>query len=516
MTVSEKKTEGKVCLVGAGPGDPGLITAAGLDRLRHADVVVYDALANPVLLREAPPTALLIDAGKRAKHHRLTQDQTNDLLVEHARAGRLVVRLKGGDPYLFGRGGEEAVHLGQRGIDIEVIPGVTAGIAAPAAAGIPVTYRGLSSSVTFVTGHEDPTKGEPSVDWSAMAGLIRGGGTCCVYMGVGRLPAIADALVAGGLPADTPAAAVSWGTLPRQRSTRSTLTRLADAMETAGVAAPAIVVIGGVASLDEAGLNHFTRRPLLGQRVLVPRTREQASALRAELEALGAHVIEAPTIRIESPEDWAAVDAAVRAAAEWDWLVLTSTNGVAALADRLEATGLDARSLAGPRIAVVGEATAAALWDRLRLRPDFLPTQGSGAALARELAAAHPLSGQRVLLLRAAAANPDLPRLLRQAGADVTDLAVYRTLPVDQLPVDALAAIESGEVDWIAFTSSSTVRNLVDLLGPRRELLHRIRLASIGPTTSDTLRDLGLPLAAEAPTPSIAALAAALAEAERG
>ena len=350
-----------------------------------------------------------------------------------------MVRLKGGDPFLFGRGGEEAVHLGERGIGVEVLPGVTAGIAAPAAAGIPVTYRGLSSSVTFVTGHEDPTKGEPSVDWSAMAKLVHSAGTCCIYMGVGRLPAIAAALTAGGLTGDTPAAAVSWGTLPPPAE------RAGDA-DDAGRGDGARGRGGPGDRGDRCGRRN---RRAGAQRVCQPPSAGSAGAgppdagagVRAAGRAGGAgsrgdRGPDHPKSNPRPRKQLRAMDAALRDVASYDWLILTSVNGVAAVADRLAAMRLDARAIAGPRVAVVGEATAATLWDRLRCRAELLPEESNGPALARALIASHAMHGTRILMLRAAAANPDLPRLLTDAGAAVTDLAAYRTLPVQTLPAE--------------------------------------------------------------------------------
>lgn len=502
--------------MGAGPGDPSLITVAGLERLRRADAVVYDALANPRLLDEAPPHARRIDAGKRAREHRLTQDQTNALLSDLAREGLFVVRLKGGDPYLFGRGAEEAAYLARQGIKVEVIPGITSGIAAPMYAGIPVTHREHASSVTFITGHEDPTKPESNVDYAALAELIAAGGTACIYMGVGRLAAIRDALIAGALSPDTPVAVVQWGTLPRQRSVRGTLGTIADAVERAGVAAPAIIVVGAVAAIREPSLDFFTRRPLFGQTVLVTRTRQQASKLREQLEAAGAAVLEAPTIEVAPVDDFKAVDDALRRLADWDWLVLTSANAVDALADRLAALGLDARALAGVRVAVIGDATAQRLDERLRVRADFEPRRAVSEAFVEELASRETLAGRRALLLRADVARPALAEGLRAQGCDVTDLAIYETRLAAALPDDALAALREGRVQWVTFTSASTARNLVTLLGEERALLERVRIASIGPVTSEAVRELGLKVAVEAPAAGVEALAAAIVEASGG
>lgn len=479
---------------------------AGLDRLRRADVVIYDALANPDLLDEAPPQALRIDAGKRAKEHKLTQEQTNALLVEHATAGRRVVRLKGGDPYLFGRGAEEAIHCARHGIACEVIPGITSGIAAPMTAGIPVTHRQLASTVTLVTGHEDPTKPDTSIDYPALAALVRAGGTLCFYMGVGRLGAISASLRDGGLADTTPVAVVQWGATPRQRSVRTTLAAAADDIAAAGVGAPAIVVVGPVAAIDEPGLRFYDTRPLFGQRVLVTRTRQQASELRRRLESDGAIVLEAPTLDIR----FAPTDAELTFDA-CDWLILTSANAVEWLATRLDAHDADARALAGPRLAVVGHATADALRQRLGLRADFVPDQSNGDALAREMIDRFGMADARCLLLRGGIASPMLPKLLRDAGAAVTEHTVYDTRLAPALPDAVLDALRNRQIDWITFTSSSTAANLITLLGPERGLIDDIKTASIGPVTSDTMRQLGLPVTVEVTSPDIAALADAIA-----
>lgn len=512
---------GTVYLVGAGPGDPGLITVIGRDLLCRADAVVYDALANPALLALAPATARRLDVGKRARHHKLTQDQTNQLLLDLAREGLTVVRLKGGDPYLFGRGAEECAFLAARGVRCEVVPGVTAGLAAPATAGIPVTHRKTASTVTIVTGHEDPTKGRTSVDYGGLAALIKTGGTACFYMGVGRLPAIAAELTGEGLSPDTPAAAVQWGTLPRQRRVSGTLATLPNAVAEAGLGAPAIIVVGEVAALDEPGLDFFTDRPLFGVRVLVTRTRQQASGLSDRLRDAGAEVIEAPTLELVPPSDWDAVDAALGrlagspAEGGYAWLVLTSVNAVDTLADRLTATGRDARALAGVRLAVVGRSTADALQTRLAVRADLLPERFTAASLADEMAAHGGLSGSRCLLLRADIARPGLPRALADAGAEVDEAVAYETRRPATLDAAALDALRAGDIDWITFTSSSTARNLHGLLADEAALLAGVSTASIGPATTDTLRGLGLGPTVEAPAATLDALVAAVAGTHR-
>lgn len=519
--VSNKKV-GKVFLVGAGPGDAGLITVRGLEVLCRADIVVYDALANPVLLREAPAHAELIDVGKRAKEHKLSQDQINQLLVDkavaplsHRRKDQsdeppTVVRLKGGDPYLFGRGAEEAAYLARRDVECEVVPGVTAGVAVPAYAGVPITHRQLASTVSFVTGHEDPTKSDSSVDYAALAQLIRAGGTACFYMGVGRLSAICQSLQQHGLDNDWPVAVIQWGTRSKQRSLRSTLTNAAADVQAAQLGAPAIIVVGKVAAIDEPGLDFFQRRPLLGQTILVTRSRQQASDLSRKLIELGAEVIEAPTIELVEPTDWTHVDPTLKRIHDFDWLVLTSVNGVAALAQRLAALDLDARHLAGVKLATIGDATAHALQQQLGVRADLIPTRFVAESLAGEMIAKHGVKGKRCLLLRADIARPALPKLLTEAGAEVIDLAVYETKTAEALPNEACDALQNGDIDWVTFTSSSTVRGFAALLKGKCIPTPNFKIASIGPITSQTVSEIGWEVAIEASQSTIGGLTDAL------
>lgn len=496
-------------LVGAGPGDPGLITVRGLDWLSRAEVVIYDALVNPDLLVAAPEAAERIDVGKRARAHKKGQDEINALMADKARAGRLVVRLKGGDPFLFGRGAEEAAYLAERGIAVEVVPGLSAGAAAPAAAGIPVTHRHIASTVTFVTGHEDPGKEASSVDYAALATLIAAGGTVCFYMGISRLASIAEQLiVAGALPA-VPAAVVQWGTLPIQRSVRSTLADVAADAQRAKVWAPSIIVVGKVAGLDAPGLDSFIRRPLFGRTILSTRPRDQAGELHDRLGELGAAVLDAPAIAI-ADADPAPIDAALRQVGGYDWVVFTSGNGVAAAAKRMDVLGLDARALAGVRVAAIGSATATAVREALGVRADLVPGKYVAETLAAELTG----KGRRFLLLRADIARPTLPEMLREAGGEVDDVVAYRTVTPSSLPAAAVEALREKRVDWVAFTSASTVRGLVSLLGDEAALLDDVRIASIGPVTSDAVRAAGLAVAAEAARSDVGGLVDAIVAAQ--
>ncbi len=506
----DKPRVGKVYLVGSGPGDPDLTTLKALRLIRQADVIVFDALANPFLLSEARQEAELIDAGKRAKAHKLTQDQTNDLLVEKAGQGKVVVRLKGGDPYVFGRGSEEAIYLHNRGVPVEVVPGITSAIAAPAYAGVPVTHRGIATTLTLITGHEDPSKSQAQVDYRALSLLAQQGGTLCFYMGMGRLQVIVEELHRHGLSLDTPAAVVQWGTLPVQRSVRTKLRDLQAEVDRAGLSAPAIIVIGPVVDVDPQGaLRWFEHRPLFGKTIVTTRTRHQASQLRQQLEACGAQVLEAPTIGIAPPDNWAPLDGAIRQIKGYDWLILTSVNGVEGLRGRLVAMGLDARHFAGVKIAAIGDATAAAL-HAMGLRPDLVPTEFVAESLAAGLIASEPMEGKKVLMLRADIARPALRERLTQAGASVEDLCIYQTVASKDLPEDVWQALRDGRVDYVTFTSSSTVRNFVELLGREGSVLDGVKIASIGPITSATVRELGLKVAVEAERFNIAGLVEAI------
>jgi uroporphyrinogen III methyltransferase/synthase len=495
---------GFVSLIGAGPGDPGLLTLRGAEALASADVVVYDYLANPALLAHAPSDAERIYVGKKAGCHTLSQDEINALLVERGLAGQRVARLKGGDPFVFGRGGEEALALVEAGVPFEVVPGITSAVAAPAYAGIPVTHRGLASSFAVVTGHEDPSKEETALDWPRLA---TGVDTLIFLMGVGNLRQIVEQLVAHGRPADTPVALIRWGTMPDQQTVSGTLANIRERVEAAGLRPPAVTIVGPVAGLCE-NLRWFEDRPLFGQRVLVTRTRQQASALSNRLRALGADTIDLPTIEIAPPEQWAPLDSAIGELSSYDWIVFTSVNGAAAFWERLGHAGLDVRALHGVRLAAIGPATAAAM-ESHGLRADYIPAEYVAEAIASGLGNVH---GLRVLLPRADIARPALADLLRKAGAEVVEVAAYRTLRPD---VDASELHDLlTSITVATFTSSSTVRNLgamardagLDL--PRA--LADVTVACIGPITADTAREMGLSVQTVAEEYTIEGLVAAL------
>lgn len=497
---------GKVFLVGAGPGDPGLITLKGLECLGAADVVVYDRLAAPGLLDAARPDAELIYCGKSPGHHELAQDQINRLLVEKAKEGKIVCRLKGGDPFVFGRGGEEALELHRHGLPYEIVPGVTSAIAVAAYAGIPVTHRGIATSFAVVTGHEAPSKPETQVQWQKLATAVD---TLVILMGVGNLWQIVAGLTSGGRPADTPVAIVRWGTLPEQTTLVSTLGQIVQDAATAGVAPPAAIIIGEVAALRPK-LAWFDNRPLFGRRGLVTRTRQQASELSALLRQEGAIAIEMPVIQIVPPDSWEPVDRALEAMESFDWLVFTSANSVTALTDHLAALELDIRALKGPRIAAIGPKTAAAA-TAAGLRVSLCPEEYVAEALLEALAA-EGLESKRILLLRAAQAREILPQRAAAAGAEVVVAAVYQTLPVETLDPEALRTLEQGEVDFVTFASSSTVTNFAQALGQERAraLLENVCVACLGPITAATARELGLTPAVVPDEYTIEALVAAL------
>ena len=498
-------TEGRVYLVGAGPGDPGLLTVRGRELLAQADVVVYDHLAAPCLLDHARPDAERIYVGKRAAAHTLGQQDINQLLIDRARGGAEVVRLKGGDPFVFGRGGEEALALVEAGIAFEAVPGVTAGVAAPAYAGIPVTHRHMASSLGLVTGHEAPEKDGSSLHWQALADWS---GTLVFYMGVSNLESICRRLVAAGLDPYTPVAVIRWGTTTRQQVETGTLDTMPDVARAAGLKPPAVIVVGQVVALREK-LGWFERRPLFGRRIVVTRARAQASALAAGLERLGAEVIELPTIRIAPPDDPAPLERAVRELASFDWIVFTSVNGVDAFCAALHGAGLDARALAPNRLCAIGPATAERL-GRFGLRPDACPAKYTSAQIVETLVEAEDLAGKRILCPRADIAPPDLPEALSARGAVVRSVTAYRTVPEDSDANRWAEIISDGPVDWITFTSSSTVKNFFSTVPPEGLRARPARIASIGPVTSATVEEFGFAPEVEADDHTIPGLIEAI------
>jgi len=478
---------GRVFLVGAGPGDPGLLTLKGRDCICWADVLIYDYLAAPALLTHAAEKAEKIYVGKKGGDHTLSQEGINALIVEKARAGHTVTRLKGGDPFIFGRGGEEAQILAEAGIPFEIVPGVTSAIAAPAYAGIPLTHRRLVSTLTFITGHEDPARSDSRIDWQALAA---GGGTLVFLMGVKNLPHIVRSLSENGLSLRTPVALVRWGTTAHQVTITGCLENIVQRVAEAGLKAPAVIVVGDVVSLRKE-LKWFENRPLWGCRVVVTRARQQASDLTTRLSALGADCLEVPTIEIVPPENWQPLDQAIRQIDTYDWIVFTSVNGVSFFFDRLFAAGRDARILGGLQTAVIGPATAR----RLRnygITADVIPENYHAEAVAAAFAHQR-VADKKILLPRARQARPVLPEELTRMGAEVHEIAVYDTRLAEDDQRLLVNALENEQIDMVTFTSSSTVKNFRRLLPDNRfkNLTRNLTIASIGPITTRTAGELG-------------------------
>ena len=479
---------GTVFLVGAGPGDPRLLTVGAMECMKRAEVVVYDHLADESILSYAPADAELIYVGKQSCKHTMRQEDINVLLADKAAEGKTVVRLKGGDPFVFGRGGEEALLLLERGIPFEILPGVTSAVSVPAYAGIPVTHRGVAVSFAVVTGHEDPTKAHSNIRWEHLA---TGVDTLVFLMGVANIPVITKKLIEHGRPADTPAAFIRWGTHPEQETYVTTVGEAAETVVRAGIRPPAIFIVGDVVKLRDK-LRWFDRpatRPLFGKRILVTRARVQASALTEKLTALGAACIEAPVIRIAPPADgYAALDGAIAELNAYQWLIFTSVNGVEHFFARLHAAGKDTRALGYARVAAIGAATSAAL-RAFGIRADLVPPEFRAEAVAEELRPLLPPRA-RILLPRAQEARDVLPDTLRAHGATVDVVAAYETVP--ELEDAALAQrLTRGEIDMVTFTSSSTVKNLVKMLGNITPL-QQVKIACIGPVTADTARSFAL------------------------
>ncbi len=499
-------SEGKVFFVGAGPGDPELITVRGRQLIESADAVVYDALANSALL---PPGARetgrpeLYYVGKRGgAKDSVSQQEINELLVRLAREGKRVVRLKGGDPFVFGRGSEEAQAMNDSTVGFEVVPGITAGIAAPMYAGIPVTHRGLSTSVTFVTGHEDPSKPHSQTNWSALA---KSGGTIVLYMGVKTLSNITRALIEGGMPSEMPAAAIQWGTHPKQRTVVATLDTIASKAVEQNIAAPSIIVIGwSVVLRDE--MNWFEQRPLFGKRIVVTRATQQAHALSDKLRDLGADVLEMPATQI-ARLDLSPLREAIRDLSRFQWLFLTSQNAVSIFWEQLLGESKDARALAGLKIAAVGPATAGALLEH-GIAVDVIPDRFVAEGLLDALRERDDIAGTRVLYVTSEGAREVLPRGLEEIGADVDVLECYRSIIDGRGAAKLVRAIEGGTVDLVTFTSGSSVRGYVDAVGD--EIATRVPAASIGSQTSEGVREAGIELKIEAKEATIDGLVSAV------
>jgi len=500
--------KGKMILVGAGPGDLDLITVKGLGAIRKAEVLVYDYLVPVELLSYAGKDCEKIYVGKKAGCHSMSQKEISRLIVEKARQGRLVVRLKGGDPFVFGRGGEEALAALEAGVEFEVIPGVTAGVAVPAYAGIPVTHRGITTSVTFVTGHEDPDKEGSGIDW---AGLGSGSGTLVFYMGVGRLGKIAANLIGQGRAPATPVAVIHRGTTEHQKTVIGTLENIESKVVEAGLEPPAVVVVGEVVGL-RGKLDWFETRPLFGRTVIVTRSREQASEFSGLLREQGARVIELPTIGIGPGPDPQSVKKALLRLAEYDWIVFTSANGVRIFLDALRRENLDVRAMGRAGLCAIGPATAAAL-EASGLKVDLVPEAYAAESVVDALGSQGDLSGKRVLLPRAEIARKVLPERLRALGALVDDIALYSTQIEQPENLDQVRQqLAAGEIDLVTFTSSSTVENFAALAGGKalRAAAERTLFASIGPITSAKAEEYGLKTAIMPETYTITALSEAI------
>lgn len=477
---------GKVSLVGAGPGDPGLITAKGLKLIQESDVVIYDRLANPALLVHASPDAELIDVGKIPGRTRLRQPEINNLIIEKALEGNSVCRLKGGDPFVFGRGGEEALALVEAGVPWEVVPGVTSAVAAAAYAGIPVTHRGLATSVTFITGSEDPEKPESQINFESLAKMT---GTIVFMMGWSALPDIAAQLIAAGMSPERPASIIMWGSWNRQRAVSGPLSNIAAIATEAGLSSPAAFVIGEVTEL-RSSLQWFDNKPLFGKKILITRTRSQVSRFRSLLEAEGAECVEFPAISIVPVEDPSQLDAALSNISSYDWVVFSSSNGVRGVSERMDALGMDSRAFAGVQVAAVGPATGVTVKELLGISSDLVPEEYVSEAVVSALTELG-VDGSRILAIRSDLGRDALEKGLEGAGASVDAIVAYQTVAPDDSAARAKEAFESG-LDVTTFTSSSGVDNLLNLLDGETDLINATIVACMGPITAARAEERGL------------------------
>ena len=479
------RATGMVYLVGAGPGDPGLITVKGLECIRKSDVVIADYLADEKLLEESPPHAERIHVPWRPGR----QEEINDLMVSHWEAGKIVVRLKGGDPFVFGRGGEEGLHLERNGIPFEVVPGITAAVAVPAYAGIPVTQREITSTMTIVTGHESPDKARTDLDWDALAKRI---GTLIFYMGARNLPVIVERLIYHGRSEVTPIALIQWGTTPAQRTLVGTLGDIVSRARANSFSPPVLIIVGEVVALRRH-LNWFESKPLFGTRVLVTRAKDQSGDLSEALIRMGAEPVEAPLIRIEEPDDWSAVDAALSNISSFNYVVFTSVNAVKAFFDRLKRNGLDSRALAGLSVAAVGQNTSGVL-SKYGIEADYCPDVFSANKLVETLVESNNLKGSRILFPASDLAGPAVTEGLSRAGAFVTRVSIYRTVMENVLSAEIVSMLENQKIHVAVFASSSTVSAFTRAVRSDKliQLTKGIRIVCIGPTTADTAIEAGL------------------------
>lgn len=478
---------GKVYLVGAGPGDPKLITLKGIECLHHADVVIYDLLVNVKLLECAPPHAEKIYGGKMAGEQERQQSEINDLMIQHARTGKTVVRLKGGDPFVFGRGGEEALMLADAGIDFEIVPGISSAIAVPAYAGIPVTHRGYASSVAIVTGHSAALGSDSPVRWEQLATAVD---TLVVLMGIGHLRQITERLINHGRKPETPTVLIHWGTTPKQETLEGTLADIAQKAESVGFDSPAAIVVGEVNTLRDE-LRWYDRKPLFRRKIIVTRARAQISDLAEVLESYGAQVIQFPTIEIQPINDNADLDAAIAQLGKYNWIIFTSVNAVEIFYCHLRKKGRDTRLFGNARVCAVGSKTVEAL-DKIGIRTDFVPSQSKSAAIAAEL---ESVTGQYILVPRAKIASDELPNGLRERSAIVDVIPVYDTVKAgaerrEEIEVNLL----NGKIDMVTFTSASAITNFLEMFKRHSPaaLLDNVHTAVIGPSTASTAQQSGL------------------------
>jgi uroporphyrinogen III methyltransferase/synthase len=499
---------GKVYLIGAGPGDPGLITVKGLDCVKKADVIIYDYLANERLLEQRRPDAELIYVGKQGGRHTLPQEEINSLIVKKSLEGKVVARLKGGDPFIFGRGGEEAEELVDRGISFEVVPGVTAATSVPTYAGIPLTHRDHTASVAFVTGHEDPTKPESKIHWDKLA---TGVGTLVFFMGMKNMQNIVDNLVLNGRSAETPVAVIQWGTRTDQRVVVGLLKDIVLKVREAKLGAPAIIVVGDVVRLREK-LNWYESKPFFGKRIVVTRSRDQASVFAEKLIDLGATTIEFPTIDVVPPSSWDELDGSIHSIESYNWIIFTSANAVKFFMDRLRGLGKDLRMLKGISLCTVGPKTAEAL-ESYGLRADLVPTEFKAEGVLAALGGV-AVKGLKFLIPRAKVAREIIPDKLRELGADVTVATAYENVkPVADVE-RTKKLFENRKIAAVTFTSSSTVHNFIEILGQKeyKTLMQGVVVACIGPVTAKTAEEYGLKIDIMPKEYTIPALVAAMAE----
>jgi uroporphyrinogen III methyltransferase/synthase len=499
---------GKVVLVGAGPGDPGLITVKGLETIQKADVIVYDRLASPLLLKQRKPGAELVYVGKLPDRHKLTQEEINDLMVQKAKEGKFVCRLKGGDPFIFGRGGEEAERCVEEGIPFEVVPGITSAIAVPAYAGIPVTHRDFNASFAIVTGHERPEKTESSIRWDLIATAHE---TLVILMGVGNLPFITEQLLKHGKAPETPVALIRWGTRVEQETLTGTLADIAEKVRQTGFRPPAIIVVGEVVKLREK-LAWFEKKPLFGKRILVTRSRSQMSVLSEKIRELGGEPLEFPVIRITPPARQDLLDQALRSLGRYDWVIFTSANGVNRFFLRLRELGIDIRSMHKAKVAAIGPKTAEPLLER-GIQVELLPDEYRAESLVEALRP-HVKPGEHILLPRADIARKVLADELAALGCEVTEVDAYATRIDAENAGEVVGPLKEGVIHVITFTSSSTVRNFLQAVRTVEpdvhSLLARSHIVCIGPVTAQTPKEAGLTVDAVADTYTIDGLLEAI------